>query len=123
MNNSGRIARRFYLSLRLPALLLTLSLAMLLTACGGSSDETGSDPTNPSTGAGPDQSDIKGPVSLSWTAPEQRENGDELDITELGVTNFATAQPMVVRLKRSSLMIRGPWSTTSSGLKVLMSSR
>lgn len=84
MNNPGRIARRFYLSPRLPALLLTFSLAMLLTACGGSSDETGSDPTTPSIGAGPDQSDIKGPVSLSWTAPEQRENGDELDITELG---------------------------------------
>src|SRR5690606_41958370 len=77
VNNSGRIARRFYLSLRLPALLLTLSLAMLLTACGGSSDETGSDPTNPSTGAGPDQSDIKGPVSLSWTRSEERRVGKE----------------------------------------------
>src|SRR5690606_41476353 len=84
VNNSGRIARRLYPSLRLPALLLTLSLAMLLTACGGSSDETGSDPTNPSTGAGPDQSDIKGPVSLSWTAPEQRENGDRSEERRVG---------------------------------------
>jgi hypothetical protein len=31
---------------------------------------------------------VNGPVSLTWTPPSQRENGDYLDITEVGGYNL-----------------------------------
>lgn len=92
---------------RQAAVLSMLCLTLLLSACGGGSGDSGtSTDTPPPTTTDPD---FKGPVSLSWTPPAQRENGDELDITELGGYELRYRQG--TDQKYISVIIDDPWTT------------
>lgn len=91
--------------------LSTLCLTLLLSACGGGSGDSGgtSTDTPPPTTTDPDLDEFKGPVSLSWIPPARRENGDELDITELGGYELRYRQG--TDQKYISVIIEDPWTT------------
>lgn len=66
---------------------LMVITVMGLAGCGGGESSSGSNPNKPGNGNPPivvDQPHIKGPVDINWSAPEKRENGLDLDITEIG---------------------------------------
>lgn len=98
---------RFSRGQRHGSFLLALCLAFLLGGCGGSGDD--STDTPPAAGTDPDNADFKGPVSLTWEPPIQRENGDELNITELG--GYELRYRSESSEKFISVIIEDPWAT------------
>lgn len=110
MNNADNLNSLCYQQpWRHTAALITLCLALVLGACGGGEGGNDSGSTPLPSGVDPDTTDIKGPVSLSWTPPVQRENGDELDITELG--GYELRYRLETEQKYISVIIEDPWTT------------
>lgn len=110
MKNAGNLNTLCYQQpWRHAAMLITLCLALVLSACGGEAGSGSGAETPPPSGVDPDTTDIKGPVSLSWTPPVQRENGDELDITELG--GYEIRYRAETEQKYISVIIEDPWTT------------
>ncbi len=108
MNNADNLNSLCYQQpWRHTAALITLCLALLLGACGGG--EGGNDSGNNTPPPGGGDTEIEGPVTLSWTPPVQRENGDELDITELG--GYELRYRLETEQKYISVIIEDPWTT------------
>jgi hypothetical protein len=103
--NNDKTYSRLIRQKGLPA--LAIGLLLTLAACGGSSSGEAGNPTAPG-GNDPDTG-VNGPVTLNWTPPAKRENGDELDITELGgyeIRYRSDEDP-----DYNTVVISDPWST------------
>lgn len=88
---------------------LALCVALLLGACGGGGDDD-APPTNPPPGGTNPNPVTKGPVTLNWTPPSKRANGNDLDITELG--GYEIRYRRATAENYTFVVIRDAWTTT-----------